>query len=71
MAHFFRHDWSTTGYCWPHYQLRLKSSIAITGRGEFKRTSGSFDRFSGRTIFAVGFDVQSQMSLTMPPSKNW
>ncbi|PVF36939.1 hypothetical protein A9313_22160 [Yersinia pestis] len=51
--------------------MRLKSSIAITGRGEFKRTSGSFDRFSGRTIFAVGFDVQSQMSLTMPPSKNW
>ncbi|KXF93398.1 hypothetical protein AU082_12245 [Yersinia pestis] len=49
--------------------MRLKSSIAITGRGEFKRTSGSFDRFSGRTIFAVGFDVQSQMSLTMPPSK--
>ncbi|PCN67049.1 hypothetical protein A8V49_08530 [Yersinia pestis] len=48
--------------------MRLKSSIAITGRGEFKRTSGSLTVF-WTNHFAVGFDVQSQMSLTMPPSK--
>ncbi len=43
--------------------LRPKSTITIAGHGKLKSTGGRLKRFSGRAIFAVGFNVLRQVQI--------